>query len=87
MNPTDPFRREFAYNAWANRETLRALEAAPAASAPVPPRAFEVMAHLVGAEWAWLRRLGPAAPDMTVWPSLTLGECDGADGLPSPGSF
>ena len=70
-------KRDFAYNAWANREILRALEAAQSQPAhPLPPRAAEVMAHLIGAEWAWLRRLGPAAPDMTVWPSLTLAECD-----------
>ena len=66
------FKREFAYNEWANREILRALASQPGA----PPRATEVMAHLVGAEWAWLRRLGPAAPDLPVWPVLSLEECD-----------
>ena len=39
--------REFAYNAWANREALRSLLGAK----EVPPRASEVMAHTVGAEW------------------------------------
>jgi uncharacterized damage-inducible protein DinB len=72
MDPLQRISRDFAYNAWANRETLRALASQPAA----PPRAAEVMAHLVGAEWAWLRRLGPAAPDMPVWPNLPLPECD-----------
>ena len=79
MDPIDRFRRGFAYNAWANREILRSLEAAPPpgpTGAGVPPRAVEVMAHLVGAEWAWLRRLGPKSPDMTVWPNLSLEECD-----------
>lgn len=64
--------REFAYNAWANREALRSLLAAK----EVPPRAAEVMAHIVGAEWTWLRRLGVPGPELTVWPPLSLHECD-----------
>jgi uncharacterized damage-inducible protein DinB len=72
MNPLARFRQQFAYNAWANRETLRALAAA---SSP-PARAVEVMGHLVGAEWAWLRRLGVPSPDVAVWPPLSLEECD-----------
>ena len=64
--------QDFAYNVWANREILRALSAA----ASPPPRALEVMAHLVGAEWAWLRRLDVPSPDLPVWPNLTLDECD-----------
>ena len=65
-------KQDFAYNAWANREILRALNAAPS----VPPRTAEVMAHLVGAEWACLRRLGPPSPDLPVWPAISLQECD-----------
>src|SRR5687768_6587207 len=72
MDPIARLKQDFAYNAWANREILRAVAAAPSA----PARAVEVMAHLVGAEWAWLRRLGPASPDMPVWPNLSLDECD-----------
>ena len=34
------------------------------------------MGHLIGAEWAWLRRLGPAAPDLPGWPVLSPAECD-----------
>jgi uncharacterized damage-inducible protein DinB len=69
--------KQFAYNAWANRETLRSLAAALAGRPDaVPQRSLEVMAHLVGAEWAWLRRLGPKSPDVPVWPNLTFEECD-----------
>jgi uncharacterized damage-inducible protein DinB len=64
--------REFAYNAWANREALRSLLSAR----QVPTRAAEVMAHIVGAEWTWLRRLGHPAPDLPVWPALSPQECD-----------
>jgi uncharacterized damage-inducible protein DinB len=62
--------RRFTYNAWANAEALRSLVGAGA----VPPRAAEVMAHIVGAEWLWLRRLGYASPDVPVWPAWPLGE-------------
>jgi uncharacterized damage-inducible protein DinB len=72
MNPVARFRQHFAYNAWANGETLRALTAA----ASPPQRAVEVMGHLVGAEWAWLRRLAVPSPELAVWPGLALGECE-----------
>jgi uncharacterized damage-inducible protein DinB len=69
--------QQFAYNAWANHQVLQSLVSARTDKAgAIPARAFEVMAHLVGAEWAWLRRLGPASPDMAVWPTLLLDECD-----------
>jgi uncharacterized damage-inducible protein DinB len=64
--------REFVYNAWANRESLRSLLAAKA----VPARAAEVIAHIVGAEWLWLKRLGQSSPDLPVWPALSLHDCD-----------
>jgi uncharacterized damage-inducible protein DinB len=62
---------ELVYNAWANREALRSLLAARAA----PDRAVAVMAHIIGAEWVWLKRLGIPGPDLAVWPSLPPGEC------------
>jgi len=68
---------QFAYNAWANRQILQALRfATEARPEAVAPRAVEVMGHLVGGEWAWLRRLGPRSPDMPVWPNLSLDDCD-----------
>ena len=80
MEMINRFRRQFAYNAWANREVLASLTAerpaTPGASPPVvPARTLEVMAHLIGAELAWLRRLGPAVEYMPVWPDLTVTEC------------
>jgi uncharacterized damage-inducible protein DinB len=72
MSRVARFRQQFAYNAWANRELLRAVVAVPSP----PPRAVEVMGHLVGGEWAWLRRLDVPSPDMPVWPALSLGDCD-----------
>jgi uncharacterized damage-inducible protein DinB len=64
--------REFAWNAWANAAALRSLQAV----AEPPPRAVEVMGHLVGSEWLWLRRLGRPVRDLSVWPLLSLAECE-----------
>src|SRR5690348_13760524 len=65
--------RELSYNAWANREVLRSLLVAQI----VPERATAVMAHIIGAEWLWLRRLGQPSPAMEVWPALPPIECEG----------
>jgi uncharacterized damage-inducible protein DinB len=70
MELTDYFRRVFDYNAWANREALSKLLALPQA----PERSRKFIAHIVAAEWLWLRRL-KAGKEMEVWPKLTLEEC------------
>ena len=71
MNLLDALRRDLAYNAWANRETLQSLLEARA----VPQRAGAVMAHIVAAEWLWLARLGLESPLSGVWPAFNLDEC------------
>lgn len=65
------FRRLFTYDAWANREAAAAVDQAGAA---VPPRAVSLLAHLVGAQWLWLERLGAPAREVAVWPDLTAAE-------------
>jgi len=72
MEMIEHLNRQLAYNAWANREVLRSLLAART----VPERASAVMAHLIGAEWLWLRRLGHRTAPMEVWPALPLTECE-----------
>jgi uncharacterized damage-inducible protein DinB len=68
----------FAYDDWANRESLAALRAA----APAPPGAVRVMGHIVGAEKLWLARLEARTPPSPVWPELDLAACQAAlDGL------
>lgn len=63
------WRRLFAYDAWANRETLASLRAA----APPPEKSRQRLAHLVGAGRLWLARLeGVAGPPPAVWPDLSL---------------
>jgi uncharacterized damage-inducible protein DinB len=73
MEMIEHLNRQLAYNTWANRVVLRSLLAART----VPERASAVMAHLIGAEWLWLRRLGHRAAPIEVWPALPLTECEG----------
>jgi uncharacterized damage-inducible protein DinB len=63
--------RLFAYDAWANRETLASLEAARRP----PGRAMARMAHVLGAEWLWLARLRGEGKSMAAWPDLTFSAC------------
>jgi uncharacterized damage-inducible protein DinB len=64
--------RLFAYDAWANREALASLLAA----SPAPPRAQKFLAHIVAAEWLWMVRLKQETRPVTVWPDLSLEECE-----------
>ena len=64
--------RHLAWNAWANREVLAAIRAATT----VPPRVHGVMAHIVGAERLWLRRLGHDGTVLPVWPQLSIDHID-----------
>ena len=64
-------RRLFAYNHWANQEVLATMRKEQAGS----ERSQKFIAHIVGAEWLWLRRL-KEGKQMAVWPDLTLTECE-----------
>jgi uncharacterized damage-inducible protein DinB len=62
-------RRLFAYDAWANRETLASLERA----SPAPPaEAVRLLAHVVGTGWLWWARLRRQPSPLPVWPNLKL---------------
>jgi uncharacterized damage-inducible protein DinB len=67
----DELKRLFAYDAWANRETLASLER----TADAPEAARKRMAHVVGTEWLWLSRLREKPSPLAVWPPLDLAEC------------
>lgn len=66
---SDYFKRLLIFNDWANREVLRAI--GPAGE---PEGAVRLLAHLVAAEWLWLRRLGREGRTLPVWPELTAAE-------------
>ncbi len=63
--------RHFAYERWANLQTLAALERA----GEPPARAVMRFAHLLAAQHLWLSRLNREAPPMAIWPRFTLADC------------
>jgi len=72
VNLADYLRRQFAYDEWANREVLAALQASGNAS----QRPLQLMAHLLSAERIWLERLKQQPQSSPVWPKLGLAECE-----------
>ena len=67
-----PYIREmFAYDDWANHESLRSLMEME----HPPERARKVMAHIVAAELLWLSRLKQEKQPVAVWPEFGLADC------------
>ncbi|MDQ2870418.1 MAG: DinB family protein [Acidobacteriota bacterium] len=64
------FQRLFAYEAWANRETLASMRA-PAGGPP--DKARKILAHLVGTGRLWLSRIH-RTEKAVVWPDLSVDE-------------
>jgi uncharacterized damage-inducible protein DinB len=66
-------RRQFDYDAWANREVLAAIEADRAR--PTLAQTLKLMAHIVSAERLWLERLGQQSQSLAVWPEFSIDQC------------
>lgn len=62
--------RLFAYDAWANAESLSAVRAAGA-----PPAGLRLMSHVAAAERLWKSRLDAGVAGVAVWPEWTADEC------------
>jgi uncharacterized damage-inducible protein DinB len=73
MELIDYFRRQFAYDQWANREIVTTMQASNASS----PRALQLLAHILSAEQLWLERLRQQPQSQPVWPTLDLAHCEG----------
>jgi len=58
----------FAYDAWANRESLASIEPAAAAA----PKAIALIAHVAAAEHLWIARIHAEPQPMPVWPDFPL---------------
>jgi len=71
MELIDHFRRQFAYNEWANREVLATLEDTGGSL----ERPIQYVAHILSAELLWLNRLKRQRPTIAVWPRFDLAEC------------
>jgi uncharacterized damage-inducible protein DinB len=71
MEMLKQMRRLFAYDDWANRETIASLEAA----ITPPPKSLKLLAHVLAAERLWLERLKREKQSVAVWPDLSVDEC------------
>jgi uncharacterized damage-inducible protein DinB len=72
MNLIEYFRRQFSYDAWANREVIAAIRA----RAGEDERMLQLMSHIVAAERLWLERLQQKLQSVAVWPEPDLGWCE-----------
>lgn len=68
------FHDRLRFTEWANREWLRVLTSLPTA----PPKAVQVLAHIVVAGDLWLSRIISDNKTIVVWPQFTLPEIDQA---------
>jgi uncharacterized damage-inducible protein DinB len=66
-------RRQFLYNAWANREVLAVIKAAR--SEPPPLRPLQLLAHILSAERLWLERIRHQPQSLPIWPEFHLDQC------------
>jgi len=73
VNLADSLRRQFAYDSWANQETLSAIRTGNAAARG---RALELMSHIVAAERVWFERLKQQPQSVPVWPKFDLETCE-----------
>jgi uncharacterized damage-inducible protein DinB len=72
MDVADYLRRQFAYDLWANQETLRAIRAAGDENR----RSVQLISHVLAAERVWLERLRQSPQSVPVWPEPDLAWCD-----------
>jgi uncharacterized damage-inducible protein DinB len=64
-------RRQFAYDAWANREVYAALKVSAQPSA----RSLRLLAHILSADRLWLERIKQQPQSLPVWPEFSLEQC------------
>jgi uncharacterized damage-inducible protein DinB len=72
MELIEHLRRQFAYDAWANREVLARLKSSPRPAA----RPLQLLAHILSAERLWLQRIRRQPQSLPVWPDFTFEQCD-----------
>ncbi|MFZ3262398.1 MAG: DinB family protein [Terriglobales bacterium] len=72
MNLADYLRRQFAYDAWANQEVLKAIRTNTSENA----RSLQLMSHILAAERVWLERLKQQPQSIPVWPEPDLTQCE-----------
>ena len=68
----DHLRRLIDHLEWADERVLTSLRDA---RTPLPS-AFNLYAHVLGSEHAWIARINGTPPTVAIWPEITLGECE-----------
>ena len=77
MTVADYMRKQFAYNAWANREVLAAIQAAGRENpSGENQRSLQLMSHVLAAERLWLERLTGKPQSVPVWPQPDWARCE-----------
>ena|SRR5579872_6436770 len=71
MSTADYFRKQFEYEAWANREVLAAIR-----SQGGDERTLQLMSHILAAGRVWIERLMRVPQSVTVWPKPDLAWCE-----------
>lgn len=71
MELLEHFRRQFAHDAWANREVLAGLKAGAGSS----PKPLQLLAHILSAETLWLERIKKLPQSFAVWPEFSAEQC------------
>src|SRR5882762_5576848 len=72
MDLLEHLRRQFVYDAWANREVLSGLRASP----HPPTRSLQLLAHILSAERLWLERIRRQPQSLPVWPDFSPEQCE-----------
>lgn len=71
MDLAEHYRQLLHYDEWANREIVASIR-----NSGIPlPRAVQLMAHVISAEYVWLTRLTGSKQPFPVWPQFNLEEC------------
>jgi uncharacterized damage-inducible protein DinB len=72
MSLLDHFRKQFAYDAWANGEVLKVFRESESPDA----RSLTLISHILAAESLWLERLKRQPQTGPVWPQFSLDRCE-----------
>jgi len=71
MELLEHLRRQFAYDAWANREVLAELSMSPDPEG----KPLQLLAHILTAERLWLERIRKQPQSLSVWPDFSIDQC------------
>jgi uncharacterized damage-inducible protein DinB len=72
MELLEHFRRQFTYDAWANREVLANLKTSSRSTA----RPLQLLSHILSAEQLWLERIRERPQTLPVWPEFNFDQCE-----------